>query len=175
MEILRINNKTDIDHLNKLINSGKDVFILIYMEGCGPCNTVRPEWTKLENILKSKTKNKHSGNKHNGNKYNGNKYANMVVAQVESDHLDEMKFNRVPEGFPTIKHISNKGTLEEDFNKERNVTALMEWVNSATSKQRVQGKRNNQRNQTNKYKSRHNNRTTKKRFSKTRINPRYRT
>jgi hypothetical protein len=161
MEILRINNKTDIDHLNKLTNSGKDVFILIYMEGCGPCNTVRPEWTKLENILKNKT-----GNKHNGNKYN-----NVVIAQVESDYLDNLKLNRVPEGFPTIKHISNKGILEEDFNKERNVNALMEWVNSATSKKSVSGKRNNI-NQTKKYKSRHYKRTTKKRFSKTRLNTR---
>jgi hypothetical protein len=138
MKILHINNKTDIDHINNLINSGKDVFILIYMEGCGPCNAVRPEWTKLENILKSKT---------------GNKYNNVVIAKVESDHLDKIKLNSVPEGFPTIKHISNKGHKEEDFNKERTVTALMEWVNSHTSSTNHRGsKRVNKNNQTKKYK-----------------------
>ena len=32
---------------------GKDnkVFILIFMEGCGPCNATRPEWKKMENVL----------------------------------------------------------------------------------------------------------------------------
>ena len=96
MEILHITNKTDIDHINKLTNSGKEVFILIYMEGCGPCNAVRPEWTKLENIVK------------NSNKNNSNKYNNVVIAQIESEHLDKLKLNSVPEGFPTIKYISKK-------------------------------------------------------------------
>jgi hypothetical protein len=34
--------------LNTYIDNGTDVFMLIYMAGCGPCNAARPEWAKLE-------------------------------------------------------------------------------------------------------------------------------
>jgi hypothetical protein len=145
MEILPINNTKTVDHLNKCIKSGKDVFVLIYMEGCGPCNLVRPEWTKLEKILESKA---------------GNKYNNVIIANVESDNLDKIQLNKVPEGFPSIKYISNKGTLEEDFKNERNVNAIMSWINKNISKK---GHGN-----PSKKNKRINNRTTKNRFSKSR-------
>jgi hypothetical protein len=160
MEILHINNTKTVDHLNKYIKSGKDVFILIYMEGCGPCNQVRPEWTKLEKILKNKSGNKRISKRSNksSGKHN-DKYSNVVIANVESDDLDKITLNKVPEGFPSIKYISNKG-IEEDYNNDRSVTALMEWVNSKTPKKTI-GK------STIKHKRRNTGRT-KKRFSRTR-------
>ena len=36
------NGETPIVILNKFIKGGKQVFALIYMEGCGPCNATRP-------------------------------------------------------------------------------------------------------------------------------------
>ena len=44
------NGETPIQTLNKFITSGKNVFALIYMEGCGPCNATRPEWQKLKHV-----------------------------------------------------------------------------------------------------------------------------
>ena len=43
--------ETPIQTLNKFIRTGKNIFALIYMEGCGPCNATRPEWKKIGNVL----------------------------------------------------------------------------------------------------------------------------
>ena len=32
-------------------NKSCKTFILIFMEGCGPCNATRPEWSKLKNVI----------------------------------------------------------------------------------------------------------------------------
>ena len=46
--------KPMIDALNDLIekNNNNKVFILYYMEGCGPCNETRPEWEKIKKFSK---------------------------------------------------------------------------------------------------------------------------
>ena len=44
--------ETPIQTLNRFIRTGKNIFALIYMEGCGPCNATRPEWKKIGNVLK---------------------------------------------------------------------------------------------------------------------------
>jgi hypothetical protein len=41
-----------IDKLNNQLNKkNSKIFILFYMEGCGPCNATRPEWSKIKNVL----------------------------------------------------------------------------------------------------------------------------
>ena len=35
-------------------NKSCKTFLLIFMEGCGPCNATRPEWSKIENVLSPK-------------------------------------------------------------------------------------------------------------------------
>ena len=72
MKILQLNNEDERTELNNSMKAKKHVFLLIYMEGCGPCNDTRPEWKKIENPL-------------NENK-NG-KYNNVVVAEIDKDNL----------------------------------------------------------------------------------------
>jgi len=53
MKILHIDPKTKNSKLfNEYVEKGKDVFVIFYLEGCGPCNATRPEWKKIENALK---------------------------------------------------------------------------------------------------------------------------
>lgn len=112
-----------IRELNDDIDSGKDVFLLIYMEGCGPCSEMRPEWKKIENIFIHKKNNP--------------KYKNVVIADMDNYYSDELRsIKEPPNEFPTIKYISKKGINMEDFensdipNKERKVDAFMDWINS---------------------------------------------
>ena len=60
------------------------------MEGCGPCNEVRPEWEKLKNVLKNKNHN------------------NIVIMDIDKDIIDNINYLPKPYSFPTIKYINNK-------------------------------------------------------------------
>jgi len=129
MKFLHINeskkSNLKIKELNSEIESGKDVFLLIYMEGCGPCNETRPEWKKIENIFMHKK--------------NNSKYKNIVVADLNNDYSDKLS-NKIkqPSAFPTIIHISKNGISVEHFedsniqNKAREVDSFMEWIESKT-------------------------------------------
>jgi len=118
MKFLHINNN-NVKDINKYIKDGKHVFVLIYMEGCGPCNQVRPEWKKIENIFASK---------------NNPKYNNVVIADIESEMMNNMKLINQPVGFPTMKYISNKGKHEENYEGGRDVNSFIEWINEKIKK-----------------------------------------
>ena len=47
-------SKKEIERIDEYIKDGKHVFILIFMNGCGPCEATRPEWDKIEKALKNK-------------------------------------------------------------------------------------------------------------------------
>ena len=119
-------NKSDL--INKYIKEGKQVFILFYMEGCGPCNATRPEWKKLKNVLENKYKNN-----------------NIVVAEIDQEtikHIKNLKTSVV--GFPTMIYIANKGSIEEKYedstisSKNRSIDSFVEWIES-----HVKNNRNN--------------------------------
>jgi thiol-disulfide isomerase/thioredoxin len=114
------NGKTKIDILNDMINTSDcKIFILFYMEGCGPCNATRPEWEKLKNIFK---------------KYNNNN----KIAIVDIDQILSSKINKIkqPNSFPTMKFISEGGKITENYEdsdiktKDRTIDSFASWINS---------------------------------------------
>ena len=118
------NGETPIQTLNKFISSGKNVFALIYMEGCGPCNATRPEWEKIKHVLKKDAK---SGN-------------DFLVVDIDKDLLSKVKNIGIPpRGFPTIRFISNNGKntekyclqiqnkLNEEY-KNRTIDSFIKWI-----------------------------------------------
>jgi hypothetical protein len=113
--------ETPINTLNNFITNGKDVFMLIYMEGCGPCNATRPEWKKLENTLKKDIINSND----------------ILIVEIDKDLLEKVKnIKTEPKGFPTIRFISNKGKISEDFEdcklseeyKKRTIDSFVKWI-----------------------------------------------
>jgi hypothetical protein len=114
MIFLHINSKSNNAQLfNKYVEEGKQIFILFYMEGCGPCNMTRPEWKKIENVM-GNIKNK-----------------NVVIVDVDQEILEEIKYLQSnPAGYPTMRYISNKGKTSEDYNGERNIDAFVSWIKS---------------------------------------------
>lgn len=120
MIILTINDEKNVDHLDKLISQGKDVFILIYMEGCGPCNATRPEWAKIGSTLQ--------------HQYASNN--NLVVADVNKDYVSNMKYIGSIDGFPTMKYIGNNGKTVEAYEnsninkKDRSLDSFVNWIES---------------------------------------------
>ena len=127
MKFIHINNESDISHLKKSIYSNKDMFMLIYMDGCGPCNQVRPEWKKLENVLRNHKINP--------------KYKNVVIVDINKDMLEKARTNiKSPIGFPTITFVSKNGSIQESFeesnspNKNREIDAFVSWINTKLQK-----------------------------------------
>jgi hypothetical protein len=113
--------QTPVEILNQFIKNGKHIFALIYMEGCGPCNATRPEWKKIENVMKA----------------NILKNENVLIVDIDKNILNKVKnIGSDPKGFPTIRYISNYGKITEDFEdcklseeyKNRTIDSFVKWI-----------------------------------------------
>lgn len=114
------NGKTNIELLNDIINNDPNnkVFILFYMNGCGPCNATRPEWKKLQNILK-------------------NYEHDLSVAIVDIDYTLSNKIRNIqnePNSFPTIRYMTKRNKTAENYedsdipDKSRTIDNFAEWI-----------------------------------------------
>ena len=106
-------------------NKNIKVFLLIFMEGCGPCNATRPEWSKIKNVLSS----------------NFLKNNNIAVAAIDHELADKLTNLKIkPTGFPTMRFITNGGIISENYedsniqNKDRTIDSFVEWIHSKTDK-----------------------------------------
>lgn len=136
MKILHINNDNGIKELNGDIKNGKNVYLLIYMEGCMPCNIVRPEWQKLESAF---AKNENTLHK------------DTVIADVERENMSKLKLQHMPMGFPSIRMISGK--LEDDYKNDRSTGTFVSWIDETAKKNSANKSKNSTRKQKPKKKS----------------------
>lgn len=117
MEFLHINPSTSNAHMfDKMVDDGKHIFVLIYMEGCGPCEATRPEWTKIQNIL--------------GHPQQKMKYPDVVIVDVDQVVSNNIKHISGLSGFPTMRYISGKGKVIENYEKDRSIDAFINWIDS---------------------------------------------
>lgn len=115
MHVLHIDSKKDVEKVDKFVKQGKDVFILVYMKGCGPCNATRPEWEQLETVLKDQYA----------------KNDKLVIIDINKDYLSSIKHLGNVDGYPTIKYIGKRGTIVEPYEKgERSVSSFITWIES---------------------------------------------
>jgi thiol-disulfide isomerase/thioredoxin len=127
MVYLQINKKNAylINQLNKHLTRNNDkIFMLIYMEGCGPCNATRPEWSKLNNVLSNDFLNRDD----------------IVIVSIDKDLTGKLKnIGKEPNSFPTIRYISNGGKINETYEdsdislKDRSIDSFVEWVKVKTA------------------------------------------
>lgn len=138
------NKKTLTKELSDYIHNGAHVFILIYMNDCGPCNQTRPEWKKIENVLR---------------KYKDSK--DIIIVNIEQSLLDKVKYNKIsPMGFPTIKYISKNGNKIKDYDdvdtkdEKRTVGSFVQWIEGELKKNNNQegGKKSKTKSKTKKNK-----------------------
>jgi hypothetical protein len=134
MLILSIHNKDQLHKngskkniVDDMIRGKKHVFILIYMEGCGPCNATRPEWSKMSHTLQKQ--------------YSKNKDA--VIIDINKDLLSSVKNVGSINGFPTMKYITDKGNTVENYedssikNKDRSADSFINWVETNMLKGKI--------------------------------------
>jgi DNA relaxase NicK len=104
-------------------NKKNQVFLLIYMEGCGPCNATRPEWKKIENVLSKDFLNRDD----------------VVIASIDQILINDLKnLATPPPSFPTMRFITNGGKTVENYEdsdittKDRTIDSFIEWIKHKT-------------------------------------------
>ena len=134
MTFLHIYTKNNTNKLDKFIEDNKKIFLLIYMEGCGPCNKVRPEWKKIKNVLQKDSTNN-----------------DIAIVDINKELLKYVKNlkNFKPVGFPTIIYITNHGkkiqqydedkSFEDKYDK-RTIDSFIEWIKSKKNQTQQGGK-----------------------------------
>jgi hypothetical protein len=129
MKVLHIDqtNKDNVHKIDEMVKNGHDVFILVYMVGCGPCNATRPEWKKIEGTLEDQ-------------------YADndkLVVIDIDKDLISDVKSIGNIDGFPTMKYINNNGDNVENYEdsnikkKDRTIDSFINWIESKILKNKV--------------------------------------
>jgi hypothetical protein len=89
------------------------------MEGCPPCNETRPEWSKLQNVLSPGFLQKPDVN----------------IVAIDKDLFGKLdRIKREPNGFPTMRFITDSGNIEENYEdsdislKDRTIDSFVEWI-----------------------------------------------
>jgi len=130
---LKQNSNSKINPINKLNtliqqNPKNKIFMLVYMEGCGPCNATRPEWKKLKNILHKNFVNR----------------SDIVIVDIDKDVLHKVKYlKQQPASFPSMRFITNKGELIENYEdsdietKDRTIDSFIEWIKHKSGEDKI--------------------------------------
>jgi hypothetical protein len=114
-DLIEEKNKKNMALLKQHHNSGKQCFLFLYMDGCGPCNMTKESWKDI---------NKHIKKQHLSND-------NVIVAEINKDLFDEMEnIGTEPMGFPTLRYINNKGKIVEEYESSRTPQAFAQWIES---------------------------------------------
>lgn len=130
MKIDRENYKNGL--INKLntysAKKNNKIFIFYYMEGCTPCNAVKPEWAKLHNVLSNKFLNRDD----------------IVIVSIDKDLFRHLKhLETEPKFYPTIRYISKADNIDEIYddsnvsNKDRSIDSFVEWIKLKTGEQNI--------------------------------------
>ena len=100
-------------------NKNTKTFLLIFMEGCGPCNMTRPEWGKLKNVLPKDEK--------------------IMIVDVDQTLLDQLtSIKEKPVGFPTMLYI--EGNQVENYEGGRTITDFVKWIQGKKKTEQKGGK-----------------------------------
>jgi thiol-disulfide isomerase/thioredoxin len=104
------------------VESNKDVFLFVFMEGCGPCNMTKPEWKKLEKLNQDGAVVALLNQK--------------LLYQKEYKDQDENKkllslIGPEPSGFPTLRYIKGK-KHHPDYESSRTKEAFEKWIREKT-------------------------------------------
>ena len=104
----------NIDSLNQELYLGNHVFMLIYKNGCGPCNRAKPEWYALKSVLEDKYKTRND----------------VAIVDVEAKHVPTIKDIGIVSRVPTFKYIHKKTLRQEDYVGGRSTNDLVKWIES---------------------------------------------
>ena len=147
-----MDGKGTIAELNKLMGAKNNkTFMLIFMEGCGPCNATRPEWKKLQNVLPADFLNRKD-------------VAIVSVDHIMADNITHL--NPKPSSFPTMRYITNSGHTSENYEdcdidvKDRQIDSFVKWMENKLGESDITHYKHAGLHNHHKYSSHHNKRSS---------------
>ena len=127
MPVIHIPNSApmeDISSVNEYLQSDNPSFVLLYMDGCGPCSQTHPQWKKMEK--------KFSGDEAVG------------IFDIEMSNLDNINHKNLTKdlvGFPTMRYV--KGNNCEDYENcdgittDRSYNSFLDWIDKKQGNKNV--------------------------------------
>ena len=121
-----------IQDVKQHLSAGHHTYMFIFMTGCGPCNSTKPEWNKFANQYKSE---------------HANTSKNIMIVCINKDLFGQLIDEETkkslageePGGFPTLRHISNGVSNEYETQMKddasRTKEAFNAWVNKTSTGQ----------------------------------------
>jgi len=115
--------KDNASKTNDFLKSGKNAFVLIYMDGCGPCMSTHPEWKKLASKFENQD--------------------DIGVFDIEMSNLANINhegLKRNIAGYPTMRHVSGDTISEyekcENISHDRTHESFVDWIDKISSKKK---------------------------------------
>lgn len=106
---------TNASAINKYLKSGKDAFVLIYMDGCGPCSATHPKWKQLAPTFKNQD--------------------DIGIFDIEMSKLNAITHEGLKKniaGYPTMRHVCENAISEYEDCKniphDRSFNSFVEWI-----------------------------------------------
>ena len=133
MEVIHINDTNDVNKIETVRKyveeDGKDVYVLVYMVGCGACDIVHPEWNKIKEEMENQKADTLLKN------------PQIVLVDLNKDFLDKATFinNDSIIGFPTLLFLG-KGKKDELKASLPNAKSIVEWIQKNSLNKQTAGK-----------------------------------
>ena len=117
-QIVHVNDPYHLDKYNSLVGSS-NTLVMFYMDGCGYCEMMKPEWLVFEKQMSDKI------TKHN---------KSHMIARVNRNYLDMVEGHKSVDGFPTIYYLKN-GEKVGEYKGDRSAKDFSKFVEEMEKKQ----------------------------------------
>jgi thiol-disulfide isomerase/thioredoxin len=98
--------------MKQAYNEGKEVFVLVYMDGCPYCDPIIPIWNQIDSDIQKNPM------------YN----SQIKITKIERSNLDKVdKYIKGVESFPTFLHLG-QGLNTSKHDPGRTPKMLLDWI-----------------------------------------------
>jgi thiol-disulfide isomerase/thioredoxin len=128
IQIIDVRNNKNIDKFNAAAKKARDhpdthgLLVKIYADWCGHCQTMKADWKRVTDELKTNYRCKKTG-------------CTLTIANIRAENLEKndpviQKLNYIPKdihGVPLIMYVI-KGTRGLEYSNERTYEEMLKWV-----------------------------------------------
>jgi len=107
----------DDESFDKIVlDKTKDVFVEFYAPWCGHCKKLEPDYQKFADVFKNE--------------------ADVVIARIDADSFKRAASKYGVSGYPTLKFFPKTNKKGEEYNGERTLQSLVDFINQKSNKDR---------------------------------------